>query len=120
MTKLFVKPRPDAGHVEVEVEIIWDDLSLEDMKFLAQQCILKNLQAKIQAGFYDGIGIPEVITLRAEWEVHHPEDVGELKFPESWKTGTDKPAKKPKAEKPMDLEAMLRTLSPEELRALLK
>ena len=68
--KILVQPRPTSAHREVEVDIIWDDISQEDIKFLAQQCIIHHLQAKVRAGFYDGEEFPKFITIRAEWEVH--------------------------------------------------
>ena len=119
--KVLVQPRPNAAHVEVDVEILWDDISQEDIKFLAQQLLIHNLQAKIRAGFYDGLGIPGVITIRAEWEVHRDcVGVKDYKIPENWKSGLDKPAKAPKKAKPAaTLEELLQELSPAELKALL-
>lgn len=122
--KILVQPKPKAAHREVEVEIDWTGVSAEDMQFLAQQLILHNLQAKIRAGFYDGQEFPEVITVRAEWEIHRDcTGVKDYKIPESWLSGEDKPkpVKKVKKEKAasFSLEEMLKGLSPEDLKALL-
>ena len=121
--KILVQPRPTSAHREVEVDIIWDDISQEDIKFLAQQCIIHHLQAKVRAGFYDGEEFPKFITIRAEWEVHR--DVVGVKdyvIPESWKSGEDKPqrVKKEKEKASPTLEELLSALSPQEIAALLK
>ena len=122
--KILVQTRPNSAHREVEVDIIWDNISQEDIKFLAQQCIIHHLQAKIRAGFYNGEEFPKFITVRAEWEVHR--DVVGVKdyvIPESWKSGEDKPqrVKKEKVEKKKpSLEELLSVLSPQEIAALLK
>lgn len=122
--KILVQPKPHSAHREVEVDILWDDISAEDIKFLAQQCIIHHLQARIRAGFYDGEAFPEFITIRAEWEVHrNVVGVKDYVIPESWKSGEDKPqrVKKEKVEKRKpSLEELLSVLSPQEIAALLK
>lgn len=122
--KILVQPKPHSAHREVEVEINWDNVSAEDMQFLAQQLILHNLQAKVRAGFYDGQEFPEFITVRAEWEIHRDcIGVKDYKIPEAWRSGEDKPKPKAKVKKEKaampSLEDMLRGLSPEDLKALL-
>lgn len=120
--KILVQPKPKAAHREVEVEIDWTGVSAEDMQFLARQLILHNLQAKIRSGFYDGQEFPEVITVKAEWEIHRDcVGVKDYKIPESWLSGEDKPkpVKKEKKAPEIDIEALLRTLSPEDLKVLL-
>lgn len=120
--KILVQPKPKAAHREVEVEIDWTGVSAEDMQFLARQLILHNLQAKIRSGFYDGQEFPEFICVKAEWEIHRDcVGVKDYKIPESWLSGDDKPkpVKKEKRPPAIDFEALLRELSPEDLRALL-
>lgn len=121
-SKILVQPKPNSAHREIQVEINWDNVSAEDMQFLARQLILHNLQAKIRAGFYDGQEFPEQITIRAEWEIHRDcVGVKDYKIPESWLSGEDKPKPKSKVKKAptFSLEDMLKGLSPEELKALL-
>lgn len=121
--KILVQPRPTSAHQDVEVSINWNDISAEDIQFLAQQCIIHHLQAKIRAGFYVG-RVPDFIEVNAAWEVHR--DVVGVKdyvIPESWKSGKDKPqrVKKEKEKKaPPTLEELLSALSPQEIAALLK
>lgn len=116
MIKVLVQKKHGQAHKEVLVDINWDDVSAEDIKFLAQQLLIHNLQAKIKAGFYDEI--PEIITIRAEWEVHR-DCVGmkDYKIPDSWRSGEDKP--KVVVEKLSKLEQMLAALSPEDREKLL-
>lgn len=121
--KILVQPRTTSEHQEVEVSINWNDISAEDIQFLAQQCIIHHLQAKIRAGFYVG-GVPDFIEVNAAWEVHR--DVVGVKdyvIPESWKSSEDKPrpVKKVKEKKASPtLEELLSVLSPQEIAALLK
>lgn len=56
--KILVQPRPGAAYVEVDVEILWDDISQEDIKFLAQQLLIHNLQARFVLGFMMDWGFP--------------------------------------------------------------
>lgn len=90
--KVLLQKHPKAVHHEVEVVIDWEGISEEDLKFLAGQCLMHNLRAKVRAGFYHG-ELPEVIEIAARWEVHHPDpDSGNLLLnaPKSWKSGEDK------------------------------
>lgn len=120
--KILVQPRPHAAHREVEVEINWDAISQDDIKFLAQQLILHNLQAKIRAGFYQGDEFPTFISVRAEWEVHRDcVGVKDYKIPTEWTSGTDKPVKLKKVPKvERSLFDMLNDLTVEEREALLR
>jgi len=52
--KVLLQKHPKAVHHEVEVVIDWEGISEEDLKFLAGQCLMHNLRAKVRAGFYHG------------------------------------------------------------------
>lgn len=90
--KVLLQKHPKAAHHEVDVVIDWEGISEEDLRFLASQCLMHNLRAKVRAGFYQG-ELPEVIEIAARWEVHHPDpESGNLLLnaPKSWKSGEDK------------------------------
>lgn len=119
--KVLLQKHPKAAHHEVEVVIDWEGISEEDLKFLAGQCIMHNLRAKVRAGFYRG-ELPEVIEVAARWEVHHPDpESGNLLLnaPKSWKSGEDKvKVKVEKITAAEEFEAQLSKLSDEDKAAL--
>ena len=112
--KVLLQKHPKAAHHEVEVVIDWEGISEEDLKFLAGQCLIHNLRAKVRAGFYPG-ELPEVIEIAARWEVHQRDpEVGHLLMnaPKSWKSGEDKVKVKVEKLTPAEeFEAMLKGLS---------
>ncbi len=119
--KVLLQKHPKAAHHEVEVVIDWEGISEEDLKFLAGQCIMHNLRAKVRAGFYRG-ELPEVIEVAARWEVHHVDpESGNLLLnaPKSWKSGEDKvKVKVEKITAAEEFEAQLSKLSDEDKAAL--
>lgn len=116
---LLIQPKPGAAHVEIVVHIDWDEISPEDIKFLASQLLIHNLEAKIKSGFY-GSMIPQVFTINAAWEVHrHQVEPKDYCIPESWKSGLDKPEKVVEKKAKPSLEELLAALSPAERAALL-
>lgn len=119
--KVLLQKHPKAAHHEVEVVIDWEGISEEDLKFLAGQCIMHNLRAKVRAGFYQG-ELPEIIEIAARWEVHHTDpESGNLLLnaPKSWKSGEDKvKVKVEKITAAEEFEAQLSKLSDEDKAAL--
>lgn len=105
--------KKNSGHRETEVTINWNGVSVEDLKILAKSAIIRDLQAKIQAGVFDTF--PEKVEVVAKNLIHHDS-------PAEWEYR--EPPKKPQGEKEKspankDLEKLLKKLSPAELRALM-
>ena len=119
--KVLLQKHAKAAHHEVEVVIDWEGINEEDLKFLAGQCLMHNLRAKVRAGFYQG-ALPEVIEIVARWEVHHPDpESGNLLLnaPKAWKCGEDKvKVKVEKLTAAEEFEAQLSKLSDEDRAAL--
>lgn len=119
--KILLQRRHGLSHEEVDVTICWDGISEEDIKFLASQCLIHNLKAKVKAGFYQN-SLPEFIEIMAAWEVHHGEpESGHLLLnaPKAWKSGEDKvKVKVEKISAAEEFEAQLSKLSAAERAAL--
>ena len=108
MTDTFkILTKKGSGHRETEVTLDWTGVTEEQLKLLARNALIHDLQARIVK---DIIPFPEKVTLSAvELANRRPVALDRWQPPES--TVTVKTSK--------TLEALLRQLSPDELLKLL-
>ena len=112
MIRIFVQPKPKAAHREIKVEIDWSALTEADIRLLAQQKILDNFAAAVRRGLFEGREVPSEYTY-APVMFHSDPSVYTPSIPPSWK-GEEAPKSKI-----ANLEVLLASLSPEDLKALL-
>lgn len=117
--KVLTRFNRGRGHRELGIVIDWDGITQEQLKFMAQQLIVHNLRAEL---FHADGEFPEEVFVQARMAAAEQQPCNrKYDIPESWKSGTDKPAKVQKAAKtPPNLLDLLSGLSKEELAALLK
>ena len=118
---ILTRTKNSRSHRETKVTIDWEDVTYEQLKFMAQQLMIHNLQAEIQNGDFDTF--PEQVYIRASLQVHTRQPCNKkYEIPASWLSGEDKPKPRLKKvpKKEPTLEEMLAGLSPEELAILLK
>lgn len=113
--KILTKKREGQSHRETEVTIDWNGVSLDDLKILAKSAIVRDLQAKIQAGVFDTFPEKVEVVARelikhdgpAEWEYQQPSKARQYETPS------------PQVSKAVrQLDELLKTLSQDELRRL--
>lgn len=109
--KILTKKKAGQSHRETEVTIDWHGISVDDLKILAKNAIVQDLQARIRAEEFSSF--PENVTIVAK-DIVHRESAALWEYQPSIMREVE-------ASNNIDkkLEKMLKKLSPDELRALL-
>ena len=102
--EILTRKKTGQSHRKTLVTIDWTGITEQELKFLAKQLLVYDLQARIQNGNFEGF--PQEITINAVDEVHIEKVcMKRYEVPASWKDGDDK--KKTKVEKLTPLEQIL-------------
>lgn len=111
--KILTKKKEGQSHRETEVTIDWRGISEDDLKILAKSAIVRDLQAKIQAGVFDTF--PDKVEVVAKDLIRH-DPAGQWEYQPNAVRSANHSTISTIDKK---LEKLLQELSPEELKALL-
>lgn len=105
--KILTRKKDSQSHRETEITIDWSGVSVDDLKILAKNAIVQDLQARIRHGEFDTF--PVKVEIIARNVVHH-ESAALWEFKAL-----------PPKEKKVDpvLEALLKNLTADEIKALM-
>lgn len=109
--KILTKKKEGQSHRETEVTIDWHGVDVDDLKILAKNAIVQDLQARIRAAEFSSF--PTNVTIIAK-DIVHRESAALWEYqPDIIRAGN------PISNIDKKLEKMLKELSPDELRALM-